>query len=108
MLNVARPFDVGRSSIRLSTSPSGWSTVRKNSPQTLGEPNSWTIEESLARQGFGVGSNGFPGWSTPSMPGRFDRGSYAGYLDLEADVLENLTIGNWPGGMRIMKKSAIP
>ena len=90
-VDIARPFDVGlfHSALNLAF---GLEYREEEFTANAGEPNSWTIEESLARQGFGVGSNGFPGLN-PKYAGTFDRGSYAGYLDLEADVLENLTLG---------------
>ena len=56
-----------------------------------GEPNSHLIDEELAKQGFGIGSNGFPGFQ-PDTAGEFNRGSYAGYLDLEADVVEDVLV----------------
>ncbi len=46
----------------------------------------------LAQQGFGIGSNGFPGFK-PQDASENDRTSWAAYVDLEADVLENLTLG---------------
>ncbi len=41
---------------------------------------------------FGIGSDGFPGF-TPQIAGKTDRGSYAAYIDLEADVVENWLVG---------------
>lgn len=41
---------------------------------------------------FGIGSDGFPGFN-PDFAGKTDRGSYAVYVDLEADVVENLLVG---------------
>ncbi len=46
----------------------------------------------LFDQGFGIGSNGFGGFG-PQVAGQFDRGNYAFYLDLEADVTERLLLG---------------
>jgi iron complex outermembrane receptor protein len=43
-------------------------------------------------QGFGIGSNGFSGFS-PQVAGSWDRTNIAGYLDLEADVTEDWIIG---------------
>lgn len=40
---------------------------------------------------FGIGSDGFQG-DSPDAAGEFDRDSYAGYLDLETDVNEWLTL----------------
>ena len=41
---------------------------------------------------LGVGSDGFPG-NNPDYSGAFDRGSYAFYVDLEADVTDKLFVG---------------
>lgn len=65
-----------------------------------GEENSWFdhsgIDEPLLvnweKGNFGIGSDGFPGF-TPQIAGKTDRGSYAAYIDLEADVVENLLVG---------------
>ena len=56
-----------------------------------GEPDSWRAG-SYARQGFGVGANGFSGFG-PSNAGKWDRSSESRYLDLEADVTDDLTLG---------------
>lgn len=63
-----------------------------------GEENSWFdhsgIDEPLLAnwRDFGIGSDGFPGF-TPQIAGKTDRGSYAAYIDLEADVVENWLVG---------------
>lgn len=63
-----------------------------------GEENSWFdhsgIDKPLLvnRGDFGIGSDGFPGF-TPQIAGKTDRGSYAAYIDLEADVVENWLVG---------------
>jgi iron complex outermembrane receptor protein len=41
--------------------------------------------------GLAVGSSGFPGY-TPASAGAFSRSNWATYVDLEADILENLTV----------------
>ena len=89
--DISRPFDLGLfySALNLAF---GLEYREEEFSANAGEPNSWKIEESLARQGFGIGSNGFPGLS-PTHAGTFSRGSYAGYLDLEAEVIRNLTVG---------------
>ena len=56
-----------------------------------GEPDSWRAGP-YARQGFGVGANGFSGFG-PSNAGKWDRSSESRYLDLEADVTDDLTLG---------------
>tara|TARA_Y100001970_G_scaffold121071_1_gene150163 strand:+ start:49059 stop:51590 length:2532 start_codon:yes stop_codon:yes gene_type:complete len=43
-------------------------------------------------QGFGIGSNGFAGF-TPDIAGTWDQSNYAIYVDLEADVTEDLLLG---------------
>ena len=61
-----------------------------------GEPNSFYIdpnlEHGLASQGFGVGSNGFPGFQ-PGDAGENTVRSFAAYLDLESNVSDNLLLG---------------
>ena len=57
-----------------------------------GEPNSFFIDPTLAAQGFGIGSNGFPGFQ-PGDAGENTVKAYAGYLDLESNVTEMLLIG---------------
>jgi len=43
-------------------------------------------------QGFGIGSNGFPGFK-PASAGVFSRENYALYVDVEAQVTDDLLIG---------------
>ena len=60
-----------------------------------GGRNSWDIDAKaggLAEQGFGVGSNGFPG-RPPRIAGKNNRGNYAAYLDLETNVAKDLLVG---------------
>ena len=60
-----------------------------------GEENSWFQDlrpGGLTEQGFGVGSNGFTGFG-PRLVGTWSRNSYAGYLDLEADLIEAVSLG---------------
>lgn len=56
-----------------------------------GDKASWE-RGPLADQGFGIGSNGFQGFS-PIAAGQWDRSNTAIYVDLEADVIEALTLG---------------
>jgi iron complex outermembrane receptor protein len=46
----------------------------------------------LTSQGFGIGSNGFPGFK-PSDGGVSTRRNYAAYIDLEAPVTEDFLVG---------------
>ncbi|MBX3706220.1 MAG: TonB-dependent receptor [Pseudomonadales bacterium] len=57
-----------------------------------GDANSFAIDPNLSEQGFGIGSNGFPGFQ-PQDAGKNDRGSIGAYLDLEADVTEQFLLG---------------
>ena len=57
-----------------------------------GDLNSFFIDPNLAAQGFGIGSNGFPGFK-PEDAGETDRVSYGAYLDFEADVVKDLLVG---------------
>ena len=61
-----------------------------------GEPNSFFIDPNLAAQGFGVGSNGFPGFQ-PGDAGEHTVRAMAAYIDLESNVSETLLLG---GAMR--------
>jgi iron complex outermembrane receptor protein len=57
-----------------------------------GDPNSFFIDLDLAAQGFGIGSNGFPGFQ-PEAAGKFKRQNFAAYVDLEADITDNFLLG---------------
>ncbi len=62
---------------------------------TAGGENSWYRDEDskgLAAQGFGIGSNGFTGFH-PDIAGTNNRGSYAGYVDLETNLSKDLLVG---------------
>ena len=58
---------------------------------TAGEPKSWQAGP-FARDGFGIGANGFSGFSDV-VAGSWSRSNVAGYVDLEADVTGSLTVG---------------
>ena len=92
--DISRPFDLGVFASPLNFA-FGLEYREEEFKIGAGGQNSWYIddrEHGLARQGFGVASNGFPGFR-PDIAGTFDRGSYAGYLDLEAEVIRSVTIG---------------
>ena len=57
-----------------------------------GGPNSFFINNDLAAQGFSIGSNGFPGFK-PQDAGKFDRNSFAAYVDFEADITDRFLAG---------------
>ncbi|GAB0109088.1 TonB-dependent receptor plug domain-containing protein [Pseudoalteromonas distincta] len=46
----------------------------------------------LTEQGFGIGSNGFPGFK-PSQAGEFSRRNYAAFVDIEAPFTEEFLMG---------------
>ncbi|MCQ8889759.1 TonB-dependent receptor [Pseudoalteromonas carrageenovora] len=46
----------------------------------------------LTEQGFGIGSNGFPGFK-PSDAGEYTRRNYAAYVDIEAPFTEDFLMG---------------
>ena len=57
-----------------------------------GERNSWFIDPNLAAQGFGVGSNGFPGFQEGDA-GENTVKAYGLYVDLESNVSERVLLG---------------
>lgn len=57
---------------------------------TAGDPASYE-NGPLFSQGFGVGSNGFPGF-TPRNAGSFSRENIGAYIELAADVIEPWTV----------------
>ena len=62
---------------------------------TQGGENSWFQDLSpggLSVQGFGVGSNGFTGFG-PRLAGTWSRNSYAAYMDLEAELSQDVLLG---------------
>ena len=59
----------------------------------LGDQNSWYSDfDRFGPQGLGVGSNGFTGFG-PNIAGEYQRNNYALYMDLEAEVIESVTLG---------------
>ncbi len=56
-----------------------------------GEESSY-IAGPLAQEGFGIGANGFSGFS-PAISGVWDRSNIAGYMDIEVDLVDQFTIG---------------
>lgn len=58
---------------------------------TAGDLASFTAGP-YTNQGFGIGSNGFPGFK-PSAAGVFSRQNYALYIDVEAQITEDLLLG---------------
>ena len=88
--DFSRPFDVGfYEPLNVAF---GFETREEEFKITAGERNSWLIDGSganatvdeyrLADQGFGVGSNGFPGFQ-PGDAGTSTSSAIAAYVDLE-------------------------
>ena len=93
-LDIARSLDVEGFSSPVNIA-FGAEYRQEKFKATQGGQNSWYLDSSdngLASQGFGVGSNGFVGF-TPQVAGSWSRDSFAGYFDVEADVIDDLTIG---------------
>ncbi len=62
---------------------------------TQGGETAWFVDQTpggLGDQGFGPGSNGFVGFS-PRIEGAWSRNSYAGYVDVEAELTERVVLG---------------
>lgn len=92
--SVTKPFEVGRMHGPLNVS-AGVESRSETFEIIAGEPNSWFIDPSsdgLTIQGFGIGSNGFPGFPA-SDAGERVVDSWATYVDLEGDATEGLKLG---------------
>ena len=89
--DISRPFDVGLFYSPLNAA-FGFEYRNEEFEKKIGEENSWYIDDSLAAQGFGIGSNGFGGYR-PDVAGEWDRHNYALYMDLEAEVIRAVTLG---------------
>ena len=57
-----------------------------------GGQNSWLIDDRFVAQGFYIGSNGFVGFQ-PDYVVDATRGSFAGYVDVEANVSDRVLLG---------------
>ena len=94
-LDLSREFDIGNfySPVNLGL---GLEYRDERFQLEPGEEQSWYIDDSrarnLAQQGFGIGSNGFVGFP-PRAASDTKRGSYAGYIDLEAEITERWILG---------------
>ncbi len=88
--DLSRPFDVGL------WAPLNVAFGLEYRDETFridnGEPNSFFIDPNLAAQGFGVGSNGFPGFQ-PGDAGENTVRAFAAWVDLESDVSEHVLLG---------------
>lgn len=94
-LDLARPFQVPALASPLYVAAGGeWR--REEFRVRPGERSSWEAGR-LAEADFGIGANGFSGFSD-SVSGKWDRSNIAAYLDVEADILPRLTLqtmGRW-------------
>ena len=89
-LNLSKPLDLGwHGPLHLAL---GYEYRQETFEITAGGRNSWIITDSLAAQGFGIGSNGFPGFP-PRTAGEWSRASQAAYVDLETQVNDAVLIG---------------
>lgn len=88
-IDMAKPIDLDNGLI--VNFAWGFEQRRDSFRITNGEPNSYYIDPHLSLQGFGVGSNGFPGFP-PTDAGINSVDSTAFYVDLESDVSENLLL----------------
>ena len=92
-IDLSRPLDIGNlyGPVNLAV---GFEYRDETFKITNGEPNSFYIDTDylLAEQGFGVGSNGFPGFQ-PGDAGSHKSSAIAAYIDVEADVTDRLLLG---------------
>ena len=89
-LTVSKPLDVGMNAPLHFAA--GLELREETFEREAGDLNSYFVDERLAAQGFGVGSNGFPGLA-PRNAGKSSRSSYAAYLDFESNVRDDLLLG---------------
>ncbi|MYD45536.1 MAG: TonB-dependent receptor [Gammaproteobacteria bacterium] len=89
-VDMARPIELDRGGLIVNFA---WGYEQRQDSFRIsnGEPNSYFIDPNLAAQGFGIGSNGFPGFP-PTDAGINSVDSTAFYIDLESDVSENLLL----------------
>ncbi len=92
-IDISRPVDIGGLYGPLNVA-AGFEYRDETFKITNGEPNSFYIdrEYGLAEQGFGIGSNGFPGFQ-PGDAGKHKSEAIGAYLDLESNVTERLLVG---------------
>ncbi|GEA06190.1 hypothetical protein KUL42_09510 [Alteromonas sp. KUL42] len=87
-IDFTKPFDVGLyEPLFVAT---GFQYRNESYESFAGDPASYEIGP-LATQGFGIGSNGFPGLAANSQ-GRVSRNNIALYIDAEAYITENFML----------------
>ena len=91
--DLSKPFSIGRSGVPINIAL-GLEYRDETFEVTSGEPNSYYIDYDyeLPEQGFGVGSNGFPGFQ-PGDAGQSTSRSHAAYIDLESNLTERFLLG---------------
>ncbi len=88
-IDLSKGFDVG---LEAPLFLAGGFELRHESYESIaGDPKSYEVGP-LASQGFGIGSNGFPGLNA-RFQGRESRTSMALYVDSEAQLSEELMVG---------------
>ena len=100
-LDLSRPFEIGLLASPLNVAV-GLEYREEEFEIEAGEPRAWCIDDAgecggerplhgLARQGFGIGTTGYPG-IRPEETSTANRGSFGAYLDLEADIIEQVLV----------------
>ena len=92
--DLSKPIEVGFMEGPLNVA-AGLESRSETFEIVAGEIDSWFIDSGmydLASQGFGVGSNGFPGFPE-SDAGERTVDAWAAYVDLEGDVTDALKLG---------------
>ena len=88
--NLSKPLDLGwHGPLHMAL---GYEYREETFEITAGGRNSWLITDALAGQGFGIGSNGFPGFP-PRTAGEWSRASHAAYVDVETQVSDAVLLG---------------
>ncbi|MCO7226443.1 TonB-dependent siderophore receptor [Pleionea sp. CnH1-48] len=82
--DVSYPLDNGNIA-------AGVETRRDTFDIIAGDAASYTFNTDLAAQGFGIGSNGFPGFR-PEDEGARDRSHWAAYVDVELDLTDSFLL----------------
>ena len=91
--DLSRPFSVARFEIPINLAL-GLEYRDETFEVTSGEPDSYYIDDTygLPEQGFGVGSNGFPGFQLGDA-GKSTSRSHGAYVDLEPNLTERFLLG---------------
>ena len=105
-VNLSKPLDLGMAApLHVAL---GFEWRNETFERSAGDRNSWCADANdpavlcdgdpaprssgLGAQGFGVGSNGFPGLA-PRHAGEESRSSYAAYIDVETNLTDELLVG---------------